>query len=439
MERDNANLAAEEHVPIAAEMYGRWGRGESKSSLEAEYWGSSSAHGKKFTAYVKKWLDFDTETKSPQSKQISLLRARVEELESQLRDPERQSAADRDSAGERPILANARESALAALRIYNDPVAGYRTEAFILLMVTAWNSLLQAILERAGVDYYERDSNGGQVLIDGQPKVLGTPQLIGKALADDENRAVRENLGFFMKLRNQVAHRHLPELDTEICGEAQALLLNFEERLLAEFGEQATLGDQLTVPLQLSGFRSDGPLSSLRRAQARLPVDVSEFLSAHRANIDDDVLASPDYCLQIFFIPVAANRERSADAVVRFVRPEEVTPELASGLQSLSVVPKPRITPVASADLLRVGEVVDFVAERLPWRFTQHAHTKCWKHFGVRPPARSPDQTATDDRYCRWDRLFRGYGYTSAWAKKLLRHLSDSDTYEEILGKPPAP
>ena len=80
------------------------------------------------------------------------------------------------------------------------------------------------------------------------------------ALGGDEHRAVRANLDFFLKLRNQIAHRYLPALDTEIVGEAQAMLLNFEELLLAKFGKEATLGEQLAVPLQLSGFRSDGSL-----------------------------------------------------------------------------------------------------------------------------------------------------------------------------------
>ena len=87
------------------------------------------------------------------------------------------------------------------------------------------------------------------------------------------------------------------------------MLLNFEEVLLAEFGKEATLGEQLAVPLQLSGFRSDGSLAS---------------------------------------------------------QPE-----------------------------------------------------------------------ATDQRYCCWDRLSNGYGYTEAWVEKLVRALSDPETYEEIVGIAP--
>lgn len=166
-------------------------------------------------------------------------------------------------------------------------------------------------------------------------------------------------------------------------------------------------------------------------------MNVSDFLAQHRAGVDDEVLASPKYCLQIFFVPVTANRERSADAVVRFVPPGTVTPELEAELARMGVVTKRRTTPVASDDLFRPKEVVSLVAERLPYRFTMSTHTVCWKHFEVRPPGGSSEPEATDQRYCRWDRLFGGYGYTQAWIEKLVRHLSDPETYEEVVGIPP--
>ena len=82
---------------------------------------------------------------------------------------------------------------------------------------------------------------------------------------------------------------------------------------------------------------------------------MSSFLARHRSSVDDDVLASPEYCLNVFFVPVAANRERSADAVVRFIPPAEVTPEMKDQLSDIGVVEKRRIIPVASAGLVAAG------------------------------------------------------------------------------------
>ena len=423
-------LTDEQHVQLAAEMYERWQQGAPKSRLEIEYWGNATAHGKAFSGYVKRWLGIETERQSSQS-------ARIAELEALLRVNGISPTEAGDLTEEYRLLAKSRESALAALRVFNDPLSAFRTETFIVLMIIAWNSLLQALLERSSVDYYERDESGAQVIIGGRAKVLETWKLVQLALSADEYRAVRANLDFFLGLRHQISHRYLPALDVAVMGEAQAMLLNFENLLVNRFGEEAALGDRLAVPLQLSGFRNQETLRSLRKAQAQLPTDVSDYLTRHRSGVDDDVLTNSEYCLQIFFVPVAANRERSADAVVRFVPLDRVTPELEQLLSQTGVVTKRRITPVASADLLRPTEVVNLVAERLPYRFTMDTHTRCWRHYKLRPPSGSGEPEATNDRYCRWDRLMKGYGYTRAWVEKLVRDLSDEGKYESVVGYAP--
>ena len=427
---DQEQLTDEQHVQLAAEMYERWQQGAPKSRLEIEYWGNATAHGKAFSGYVKRWLGIETERQSSQS-------ARIAELEALLRANGISPTEAGDLTEEYRLLAKSRECALAALRVFNDPLSAFRTETFIVLMIIAWNSLLQALLERSSVDYYERDESGAQVIIGGRAKVLETWKLVQLALATDEYRAVRANLDFFLGLRHQISHRYLPALDVAVTGEAQAMLLNFENLLVNRFGEEAALGDRLAVPLQLSGFRNQETLRSLRKAQAQLPTDVSDYLTRHRSGVDDDVLTNSEYCLQIFFVPVAANRERSADAVVRFVPLDRVTPELEQLLSQTRVVTKRRITPVASADLLRPTEVVNLVAERLPYRFTMDTHTRCWRHYKLRPPSGSGEPEATNDRYCRWDRLMKGYGYTRAWVEKLVRDLSDEGKYESVVGYAP--
>lgn len=64
-------------------------------------------------------------------------------------------------------------------------------------------------------------------------------------------------------------------------------------------------------------------------------------------------------------------------------------------------------------------------------------HQRAWKHFGVRPATGSPGPEKTDDRYCKWDRLHRGHGYTASWVEKLADALSTTETYKEVMGQPP--
>ncbi len=71
-----------------------------------------------FTAYTRKWLGVATETKSAQSDL-------VERLESRLRANGISPTDAGDLEEEYRLLAKARESALEAVRVYNDPSASY--------------------------------------------------------------------------------------------------------------------------------------------------------------------------------------------------------------------------------------------------------------------------------------------------------------------------
>lgn len=279
-------LADDDHRRLAKEMYERWQGGEKKSRLEIEYWDDATSHGKRFTSYAKRWLGVKTESKSPQS-------GHIERLQGLLRANGISPTDVGDLDEQYRLLAKSRESALSAVRGYNDPLAGFRTELFIVLMVIAWNALFQAMLERDGTDYWARDEDGRQVKIDGRPKAMDTRKLAKLAIGGDDYEAVRQNLDFFIRLRNLIAHRYMPALDTAITGEAQAMLLNFENLLIKEFGDDAALGERLTVPLQLAGFRDKAGLKSLKQAQAQLPTDVMAFLCRHREEVPDEVPPMP--------------------------------------------------------------------------------------------------------------------------------------------------
>jgi hypothetical protein len=82
-------------------------------------------------------------------------------------------------------------------------------------------------------------------------------------------------------------------------------------------------------------------------------------------------------------------------------------------------------------------EVVSLVRERLPFRFTSDTHQRAWKHYRVRPATGAAEPEATDEKYCRWDRLSSGYGYTRGWIDRLVKDLSDAAKYEEIIGYSP--
>lgn len=82
---------------------------------------------------------------------------------------------------------------------------------------------------------------------------------------------------------------------------------------------------------------------------------------------------------------------------------------------------------------------MNLVTERILHWFTMDTHTRCWKHYAVRPAPGSGEPEVTDDRYCQWDRLAKGYGFTNAWVNKLVRELSDEHNYQAFVGYSPVP
>lgn len=420
-------------VALAHEMYERWKAGESKSALERECWANGGSHGQAFSAFIRLHLGIETVRRSSTS-------ARLLQAEALLR-VHGVSLPDEELDEQFRLVARSREAALTALRVYNDPAAGFRTETFAMLMVVAWNTLMQAICERDGLDYSERAADGSLLMVYGRAKALGTGQLADLVVGGDEFAGVRANLDYWLGLRNLVAHRYLPELDALVVPEAQALLLNYESRLAIEFGEEAALGDRLAVPLHLEGFRSASHPRSLAELQAKLPPDINDYLARHRQEQPDEIRRDSTYSLRVFLVAVAANRVASADLTATFVKPDDVTEELLGSLTDAAVITKERQVEVAGMGLLRPSAVWEEVQRRSGLTFNNNRHARACRFFRVRPfDADQQDHPErTDATYCVFDELSNSYGYRQAWVEKLVREFAVAGRYLEITGKDPEP
>ena len=141
---------SELEVMLANELFKRWdnGNGVSKSQLERETWGDGSSHGKRFDRFIQETLGMETSRQSRQTDRIADLETQVVSLGAHpvgAKEVEWQAQ-----------LQQARASCLDALRIWNDPTSAFRTGAFSLLFVTAWNSLALASLQRTGCATWPR-------------------------------------------------------------------------------------------------------------------------------------------------------------------------------------------------------------------------------------------------------------------------------------------
>ena len=337
-------------------------------------------------------------------------------------------------------LTKARESALLAVETYNRPGTAFRSGGFIVFMVIAWTALFHSIFLRAGTKpFYHKIRNGRYVRyekIDGENKAWELTECV-RQFYRSENPAVRRNLEFFIGLRNKVEHRNMPQLDDQIFGECQALLLNFESLLAKEFGDKYSLTESLAVSLQFSTITPEGKARAIRQLQSASYKSVSEYVKRFRSGLSADIEQSMEYSYKVFLVPKTGNHANSSDLAVEFIDVNGLDGGARQDIEQAITLLKTRETEVANPGKMKPGNVAQKVQEHLGFHFGPHDHTKCWKHFGVRPPTKSDDPTRCKVQYCHYDIPHKDYVYTDEWVQLLAKTLSDPKKYKEILGRAP--
>ena len=337
-------------------------------------------------------------------------------------------------------LAKARDAGLAAVDNYNRLGTSFRTRIFVLLMIVAWTSCFHAVFyDKKVKPWYVKSGSGKGTRyerVDGDPKHWEISECV-KEYWGSQTPPARKNIEFFLGLRNKIEHRYYPELDPALYGECQAMLMNFEDMLVQEFGPDVALLDQVGVALQFSALRPKQQEEALRRLQSSALDDVRHYIETFRAGLTPEILDSTQFSLRVFLIPKLENNPRIADLSVEFVAYDPNSPIAMEELQRVTALIREKRIPVASKGLVKPSAVVAQVEQCIPFKFTIDTHTRCWKHYKVRPPedTERPENTRSD--FCIYDELSKGYGYTEAWVKYLCRKLADPVEYEAVTGRSP--
>ncbi len=415
---------ADDEVELAERLLRDWdeGRGEPKSQLEIRTWGDATAHGRHFDRFVRRVLGVSTNRPSRQSQRIA-------GLESQVRGLGGIPVGGETKPWEVP-LQQARQSCLAALRVWNDPMAPFRTGAFSRLFVTGWDSLAIALAQRAGKEWRQINDDGSvRIKGDGEAQSRAAADIVAEVFPGSAWRGLRENVQFWVDLRDCVAHRHLPALDLSVIPQVQAGLLNIEATLVTEFGSQYTLGQSLSVPLPLFGFRDPAVLASRKKLQASLPPDIQAIVG-RAETASPELLADPTFMMRVAFIPVVPGAGRNPDAVAYFVKPGALPTELAEALDHYVVLPK---VSSGSRPNFAATEVIAEVERRTSYTFTSQVHADAARHLGARPPKGEADRTV-DIRYAEYITSSKRYLYSQAWIDRLVAVLAGSDGFPTATG-----
>lgn len=336
-------------------------------------------------------------------------------------------------------LEKARSSALLAVEIYNKPAVEFKSGGYIVLMIIAWTALFHAIFFKKRRKPFYKYKNGRYVKVDGDHKRWELDTCLKAYYQSDTKNPVGKNLEFFIPLRNKLEHRHLPEIDSDIFGECQSMLLNFDEMIEKEFGARWCIRESLSFSLQLYPS-SQSLVAAVKQNRESKPV--VEFIRKHRGLITPDIMQSSKYSFKAFLIQVPNHQSKDA-LPVQFVHFDKLTPEQQEGLKPFITMIKQKEVSILNADTMKPGEVVKKVQEGLgnpkvmrngkeTNKFNLHTHALCWKKYGVRPDCKSKTPEQTNVKYCIYDKLNGNYGYTQAWVDLLIKKLKDERGFNPL-------
>lgn len=333
------------------------------------------------------------------------------------------------------LVEKARETALLAVETYNRPTASFRSGAYVVLMIIAWTSLFHAMFLRKRITpYYQKLGSRRYDRIDGEPRRWELKECL-KQHYKANNPAARRNLEFFIGLRNKIEHRSLAQIDPEVFGECQAMLLNFESLLVSEFGDRYAIRGGLTFALQFSEIVSKRSSVPAAKATAAAFKAIKQYVDAFRSSLSADVQNDLAYSFKVFLVPKIGNHASKDSVAVEWIKYDASKPEEMRHYEQVVAMIKPKEMQIANLGFLRPTQVANQVAAKLGKRFTIYDHKLCYEHFKIRPPGGAPEPAACNPQFCAYDDLHKDYCYKPEWVDFLVQKLCDPALYENIVAK----
>lgn len=340
----------------------------------------------------------------------------------------------------RRILDASKAEALLAVDLYNRPRHYRRVEGFFVHMHLAWQLLFHAKFRRDGVDYrYRQPGSIRFVKVDGEPKTWTLIDCV-KHEWPDSNDPVRRNLELTISLRNKIEHRYTDEaIDVATAGYAQASLLNYENELVATFGQEHSLSNSLRFPVFIGTF-THASAEQMKQAKESMPAEVRSLIEDFQSELESDVLYDTRYEFRVHLVQQTGPKTE-ADLALHFVREDDLTEKQREVLAGLgregTLIVRERERPVRGLNMLKPGQVVDRVAPEVPFVFNMYHLTQSYKRLGVRPPRGDETPERTDERYAIYDKPHRDYVYTEAFVDKLIRKAQTEEGFRELTGTEP--
>ncbi|MDZ7775962.1 MAG: DUF3644 domain-containing protein [Bacteroidales bacterium] len=326
------------------------------------------------------------------------------------------------------ILENSIDCAILAVEIYNKPRTTFRVQGYITQMIMAWTKLFHAYFHHTiGDKFYYKKKNGRYELIDGERKAWELKTCITKYGGLSE--AQKANLHFFIKLRNKIEHRHIEidEIGISIFGECQAMLYNYENKLIEFFGEEYAINESLAFSLQFSRLRTNKQKLSEKTLLSKEVRELKEFIDKYKNAISDETYTSQEYSIKLIQVPKISNTNRS-DLAIEFVNWNSLSEEDRKNYEKVTTIIKDKVVTkeVVNPDRLKPGQVLKMVNDNIATKINHFDHKCLYYTFSIRPTIKDGnfDPFDTNTKYCHYDELHDDYVYQNIWVDFLISIIS---------------
>jgi hypothetical protein len=339
-------------------------------------------------------------------------------------------------------LEKSRDAALLAIENYNKPAIKFRSGGYVVLMSIAITALFHAIFFNRKIKPFHRKEGSNRFKRrDGDYDYWELKTCLKEYYKSDTSNPVRKNIEFFIPLRNKIEHKSLPEIDTNIFGECQALLFNYDSILEKEFGAKYCIKESLSFSLQLFPSKNNLDKSMSFNADAE---NTMKFIEKYRSSLSHETIDSGKYSFKAFLVQVANHKSKEA-LPIQFIKYDELSEQEKGRVKKVTALIKEKIVekPVSNKDLLLPAQIVKEVQALLgnpkknsngkeKDKFNPDTHTRCWKKYQVRPAKNSNNPSNTKEQFCIYDDLTGHYGYTKKWISFLVEKMNDENEYNTL-------
>jgi hypothetical protein len=241
---------------------------------------------------------------------------------------------------------------------------------------------------------YYRETNGRYVKNpDGTRKTWGLEECLKREYTDAD--PIRQNIMFFIGLRNKIEHRFQDAFMATPGPHAHAYVINFEAELVTRFGKTYSLADELRFPVFVQALAPEN-VEAHNKARKKLPKAARNYITSFEADLDPAVAGSERFVYRVQLTQVKGPKT-DADRAVAFVSQNDLTEaeveELKRDGKAGTVFVTENQREVGLKDKMLPKAAAKAVKDQIPFEFRTNHFARTWRRSAFGPPgphARDP-------------------------------------------------